>query len=228
MKGLVYAGLLLNKTYFIVAGLVAAAGTALLSVMGNRMGSDPEMLPLISIFMLGIQFVVMTIVEEYLARDFEKNIKSRFADYVLAGMSKTKFVTAELLKNLISMAIAFAITVFMQLVFWAVNPGMIGADRILLLAALAIIIGLIDWISLPLVVYLKSAEKAGLIIGVILGFGGIMPIMIIFNLFENKWIIVMEFFSRDLTFFWVVGIGALTYALFYWILLNRVRRGDVC
>ena len=55
-----------------------------------------------------------------------------------------------------------------------------------------------------------------------------MPIMIIFNLFENKWIIVMEFFSRDLTFFWVVGIGALTYALFYWILLNRVRRGDVC
>ena len=186
------------------------------------------MLPLISIFMLGIQFVVMTIVEEYLARDFEKNIKSRFADYVLAGMSKAKFVTAELLKNLISMAIAFAITVFMQLVFWAVNPGMIGAGRILLLAALAIIIGLIDWSSLPLVVYLKSAEKAGLIVGIILGFGGVMPIMIIFNLFENKWIIVMEFFSRDLTFFWVVGIGALTYALFYWILLNRVRRGDVC
>ena len=104
--------------------------------------------------------------------------------------------------------------------------GKPGNDR--LLAARAIIIGLIDWSSLPLVVYLKSAEKAGLIVGIILGFGGVMPIMIIFNLFENKWIIVMEFFSRDLTFFWVVGIGALTYALFYWILLNRVRRGDVC
>lgn len=228
MKGLVYAGLLLNRTFFIAAGLVAAAGTALISVMGNLLGSDPEMLPLISIFMLGMQFVVVAIVGEYLARDLEKNLKSRFADYVLTGMSKAKFVTAELLKNLISMFIAFAITALMQLIFWAVNPGMIGADRILTLAALAIITGLIDWISLPLVVYLKSAEQAGLIIGIILGFGVIFPIMIILKLFENEWITLVEFFSKDLNFLWVLGLGALIYALFYWILLNRVRKGDVC
>lgn len=228
MKGLVYAGLLLNRTFFIAAGLVATAGTALISVMGNLLGSDPEMLPLISIFMLGMQFVVVAIVGEYLARDLEKNLKSRFADYVLTGMSKVKFVTAELLKNLISMFIAFAITALMQLIFWAVNPGMIGADRILTLAALAIITGLIDWISLPLVVYLKSAEQAGLIIGIILGFGVIFPIMIILKLFENEWITLVEFFSKDLNFLWVLGLGALIYALFYWILLNRVRKGDIC
>lgn len=230
MKGLVYAGLLLNKTFFIAAGLVAAAGTALMCAMGRWLGDDPEMMPVIAIFLLGIQFVVMAIVEEYLARDLEKNIKTRFADYVLAGMSKTKFVTAELLKNIISMAAAFALAALMQLIFSAVNPGLIGMESLKTLAVLAMLIGVIDWTSLPLVVYLKSAEKAGLIVGIILGFGIIMPLMTVFNIFqtENRWSGAVELLSNDLTFLAALGVGALIYALFYWILLNRVRKGDVC
>lgn len=227
MKGLVYAGLVLNKTYFIAAGIVAAAGTALISWLGRILG-DPESSVVISIFMLGMQFVVMAIVEEFLARDLEKNIKSRFADYALAGMSKAKFVTAELLKNVISMVTAFALTVLMQLVFMAINPGMTSAGRIYVLAGMATLIGLVDWISLPLVVYLKSAERAGLIVGLFLGFGVVMPVMVLFKLFDNFWGAVVDFFSNGLVLLWVLGIGAAFYALFYWILLNRVRKGDVC
>lgn len=227
MKGLVYAGLVLNKTYFIAAGIVAAAGTALVSWLGRVLG-DPETSVVISIFLLGTQFVVMAIVEEFLARDLEKNIKSRFADYALAGMSKAKFVTAELLKNVISMVTAFALTVLMQLVFMAINPGMTSAGRIYVLAGMATLIGLVDWISLPLVVYLKSAERAGLIVGLFLGFGVVMPVMVLFKLFDNFWGAVVDFFSNGLVLLWVLGIGAAFYALFYWILLNRVRKGDVC
>lgn len=228
MKGLVYAGLLLNKTFFIAAGLVATAGTAFMCALGSWLGDDPETLPVISIFMLGIQFVVMAIVEEFLARDLEKNIKSRFADYVLAGTSKARFVTAELLKNIISMLTAFAMTALMQLIFSAVNPGLIGAERLKALAVLAMMIGVIDWVSLPLVVYLKSAEKAGLIVGIILGFGIILPVMIVLNMHENVWIRIADFFTRDWAFLGALGVAALIYALFYLILLKRVKRGDVC
>lgn len=227
MKGLVYAGLVLNKTYFIAAGIVAAAGTALISWLGRVLG-DPETSVVISIFLLGMQFVVMAIVEEFLARDLEKNIKSRFADYALAGMSKAKFVTAELLKNVIAMLTAFAMTAVMQTVFMAVNPGITSANRFYVLAAMAIFIGLVDWISLPLVIYLKSAEQAGLIVGLFLGFGVILPLMVLFNSFDNFRGAVADFFSNGLALLWVLGIGAAFYALFYWILLNRVRKGDVC
>lgn len=227
MKGLVYAGLVLNKTYFIAAGIVAVAGTALVSWLGRVFGDDETSI-VISIFLLGMQFVVMAIVEEYLARDFEKNIKSRFADYALAGMSKTKFVTAELLKNIISMAAAFAVTVLMQLVFMAVNPGMSDANRIFVLAGLAILVGAIDWVCLPLVVYLKSAELAGLIVGLCIGFGILMPTMIVFQMYDDVWIKLADFFSNGPAFLCVLATGAAIYVLFYLILLNRVRKGDVC
>lgn len=227
MKGLVYAGLVLNKTYFIVAGIVAAAGTALISWLGRVIG-DPETSVVISMFMLGMQYVVIAIVEEYLARDFEKNIKSRFADYAMAGMSKAKFVATELLKNIISMVTAFALTVLMQLVFMAINPGMTSANRIYGLAVLAILTGVLDWMSMPLVVYLKSAEKAGMVIGLCLGFGVVLPLMAVFKMFDNVWIRLADFFSNGAAFLWVLGVGAAFYALFYWILLNRVRKGDVC
>lgn len=227
MKGLVYAGLVLNKTYFIAAGIVAVAGTALVSWLGRVFGDDETSI-VISIFLLGMQFVVMAIVEEYLARDFEKNIKSRFADYALAGMSKTKFVTAELLKNIISMATAFAVTVLMQLVFMAVNPGMSDANRIFVLAGLAILVGAIDWVCLPLVISLKSAELAGLIVGLCIGFGILMPTMVVFQMYDDVWIKLADFFSNGPVFLCVLATGAAFYALFYLILLNRVRKGDVC
>lgn len=227
MKGLVYAGFVLNKNYFIAAGIVAAVGTAFVSWLGRLVG-DPETSAIISTSMLVLQGVVMAIADEYLDRDLEKNIKSRFADYALAGMSKAKFVMAELLKNVISTALAFVLAVIMQLVFMAVNPGISGADRIPLLAATAIILGLIDWIALPLVVYLKSAEQAGLIIGIAVGFGVVMPLMILFNLFENGWIKAAEFLSQAPGFLLIFIFAVLMYALFYLILLNRVRKGDVC
>lgn len=227
MKGLVYAGLVLNKTYFIAACLVAVAGTALVSWLG-RVFADPETSVVISIFLLGMQFVVMAIVEEYLARDFEKNIKSRFADYALAGMSKVKFVTAELLKNIISMAAAFAVTVLMQLVFMAVNPGMSDANRIFVLAGLAILVGVVDWVCLPLVISLKSAELAGLVVGLCIGFGILMPTMVVFQIYDDVWIKLADFFSNGPVFLCVLATGAAIYSLFYLILLNRVRKGDVC
>ncbi len=227
MKGLIYAGFVLNKTYFAVAGIVAVAGTVLVSWLG-RVFADSETAVVISMFLLGLQFVVMAIVEEYLMRDFEKNLKSRFADYVLAGMSKAKFVTAELLKNIISMAVAFALTVLIQLVFMAVNPGVSDINRIFVLAGMAVLIGAVDWICMPLVISMKSAEKAGMIVGLCLGFGVILPLMIVIKTFDDALLGLADFLSNSYAFLFILAIGAAFYALFYWILLNRVRKGDVC
>lgn len=226
MKGLLYGNFLLNKVWFISAAIIAVLGTvcsAVLRAIGGEASSYAAMA------LTAAELVVITVSIEWLARNLESNLKCRFADYALAGgISKNEFVLCELLKNLISIGFSFVLCVIMQLALSAFN-----INSLKVLFVMVIMIGAIEWICAPVVIDLKSAEKAGLLVGLILGFGIVMPGLVVFRAFcipEDKgWLAgLIELADESWFVFAAVGVCAAIYALFYFILLKRVKKGDVC
>lgn len=232
MKGLLYASCVLNKKFFIGAGITAAAATILAVLCellsGQRFFNEIAyyVILLASVLPAGIAF-------EFPARDLEKNLKNRFANYALAGgITQNGFVLAELLKNLICVAGGAAVCGIVSLICMAVKPGYLVTSNVVSHLLIVVIIGVVEWCVAPLTITTKSAEKAGLIIGVCIGFGLIFPFILltaaindgsawgefgIFTIMGKPW------------FPWaVLGAAAVIYAVVYFIMLARVKRGDVC
>ncbi len=230
MKGLLYGNFVLNKIWFIVAGIVMVVGVAVTAVFCNIAPDSGfgEFGLMIS------ELVVISICVEWLARNLESNIKSRFADYALAGgISKGQFVTSELLKNLISIGIAFVMCVVMQLVLSVFDRGLFSLENVRNTALIVLFVGAVEWICAPVVINLKSAEKAGLLVGIVFGFGVVLPVVALFNILAaEKEEHLSEFIMHVIAepwFSWAaVGVCAVIYAIFYYVLLRRVKRGDVC
>lgn len=231
MKGLLYGNFVLNKNWFIASAIIAVVGVAVTMVLH---GVLPESGMDGCAFIIG-EFVVIAVCNEWPGRNLESNLKSRFADYALAGgLSKAQFVMAEMLKNLISSGIAFLMCVVMQLVLCVADRSFFSWDNIKMLLALTLFTGTVEWTCMPAVVELKSAEKAGLLVGIILGFGMVFPLFIAFRtLFgvdtdEEFFSKMLEFINRPLFLVLFAVVCAVVYALFYFWLLNRVKKGDVC
>lgn len=230
MKGILYGNFLLNKKWFIAAGITAVLGTAFCAFFVSLV---PDESGVVSTLFLGLQMVVMAINIEWLARNLEANIKCRFADMTLAGgISKNAFVMSELLKNVISIGIGFAMCIIMQLVMSVFDKSFFTLGTVKTIAVLAVFFGAIEWSVNPLVIDFKSAEKAGLVVGLAFGFGLIMPVMIICNVFAEENANFVSGFFELLSGEWlpliVAGISAALYAIFYLALLARVKKGDVC
>lgn len=230
MKGLLYGNFVLNKIWFIASAILAAAGAAVTAVLHNVL---PESGMVGYALIIG-EVVVLATCNEWLARNLESNLKTRFADYALAGgITKNQFVLAEMLKNLLSTGISFLICVFMQLVLCVFDSSFFSMDNIMTLFILALLFGTMEWVCMPAVVSLKSAEKAGITVGLVLGFGLVMPLFIVFRTFkvetdEEFFPKLLEFINEPWFILVFVVICAAVYTLFYFILLNRVKKGDVC
>ncbi|MBD5129484.1 MAG: hypothetical protein HDT43_06120 [Ruminococcaceae bacterium] len=229
MRGILYGNFLLNKKWFIAAAATAVLGTAACAGL-QELTHDAGVT---GMMFLGMQMIVVGVVIEWLARNLESNIKCRFTDLTLAGgISRNTFVMSELLKNLISIGIGLAMCVIMQLVMSAFDKSFFTLDTVKMTALLTVFIGAIEWTVNPLVIDFKSAEKAGLTMGLILGFGLVMPVLVICNMFaeetENFVSGFFELLSGDWLPLIVLGISAALYAIFYFALLARVRKGDVC
>lgn len=230
MKGILYGNFLLNKKWFIAAGITAALGTAFCAFFVRLV---PDESGVVSTLFLGLQMVVMAIIIEWLGRNLEANIKCRFADITLAGgISKNTFVMSELLKNFITIGIGFVMCIIMQLVMSVFDKSFFSLETVKITAVLAVFFGAIEWTVMPLVIYFKSAEKAGLVMGLILAFGLVMPLMIISNVFSEETANFVSGFFGMLSGDWmpliILGISAALYAVFYLALLSRVKKGDVC
>lgn len=230
MKGILYGNFLLNKKWFIAAGITAVLGTAFCAFFVSLV---PDEAGVVSTLFLGLQMVVMAIIIEWLGRNLEANIKCRFADITLAGgISKNTFVMSELLKNFITIGIGIVMCVIMQLVMSVFDKSFFSLETVKITAVLAVFFGAIEWSVNPLVINFKSAEKAGLVMGLVLGFGLIMPVMIICNVFVEQTESLVSGFFRLLSGEWlpliVLGFSAALYAVFYLALLARVKKGDVC
>lgn len=182
-----------------------------------------------------VQIITLAISEEWLGRNLEANIKNRFADYVLSGTSKKLFVLSELVKNLITIGIGFAMCLIMQVAMNVADPNYLSLDSVKILFIGVLIIGTFDWIIEPVIVALGSAEKAGLIVGGSFGFLIVFPFMLIIdgNIHGNEVaLLTSEFITQSAAQPWfapsLVVLCACIYALVYLIFLGRVRKGDVC
>ena len=231
MKGILYGNFLLNKKWFIAAGITAVLGTAACAAVKLFIPDDET--GLAETLLIGLQMIVIATIIEWLGRNLEANIKCRFADITLAGgISKNAFVMSELLKNVISIGIGFVMCIIMQLVMSVFDKSFFTIGTVKTMAVLAVFFGAIEWCVNPLIIDFKSAEKAGLVVGLVLGFGLVMPVMIICNVFVEETESLVSGFFRLLSGDWlpliVLGSSAALYAIFYLALLGRVKKGDVC
>lgn len=230
MKGILYGNFLLNKKWFIAAGITAVLGTAFCAFLVSLV---PDEAGVVATLFFGLQMVVMAIIVEWLGRNLEANIRCRFADITLAGgISKNTFVMSELLKNFISIGIGFVMCIIMQLVMSVFDKSFFSLDTVKMTALLIVFMGAIEWTVNPLVINFKSAEKAGLVMGLILAFGIVIPLMIISNAFAEETANFVSGFFEMLSGNWmpliILGISAALYAAFYFALLARIKKGDVC
>lgn len=240
MRGLLYEGFLLNRKWFLGAGIVAVLGTFACVILIS--GSNSNLMGIANILFIVSETLTSVLCAEWLDRNLEKDLKCRFVDVTLAaGISKNMFVLSELVKNLFTIAIGFVMCLAMNGILFAAEK-IIGLETpfwdvfyIKMAVILALLVGIIDFVAFPLIINLKSAEKAGLIIGLVFGFGIVMPLMLLFNYFNgdlgesnivlNK---IYEFMDAPYFFPVTIGAAALIYTISYIITLNRVKRGDVC
>lgn len=227
MKGILYGNFLLNKKWFIAAGIAAVLGTAFCAFFVSLVPDEAGVVATV------LQLVVIAIIMEWPGRNLEANIKCRFTDITLAGgITKITFVTSELLKNVISIGIGLVMCMVMQLAMSVFDKSFFTLETVKLIAVMAVTMGALEWTASPLVIHFKSAEKAGLLMGLIFGFGLVLPMITLCTIFtEEKETFVSGFFSL-LSGNWlpliIVGISAAIYVIFYFVLLSRVKRGDVC
>ncbi|MDE6579923.1 MAG: hypothetical protein K2K41_05270 [Ruminiclostridium sp.] len=226
MKGLLYYSLLLNKKWFLGAGIIAAVSTAVCFFLYK----NDEHNAIIELSFALLQAVVVFICTEWLGRCLEADIKCRFADYVLAsGISKKGFVLTELMKNIISMMISYAMCIVVQLVMEIRDRGALMPDFLL---GFILIVGVLRWITSLVTICLRSAEKAGLIVAIGFVLLTVIPYNVIVSI-EPDALAYFEYYLQEYSLKWIihllfyiviVGAYVVVYALFF----RRVRKGDVC
>ena len=230
MKGLLYESFLLNRRWFLASGIMAALFTAAFSLVLSYTEKDPEIANTLGMIYIFVALMVMVFCSEWTSRHLENNIKCRFADITLAaGISKNTFVLAEFLKIIISTAIGFAMCMAMTGIISIFESGFFSSDKVKLLSALAVFGILTEWAIVPLVIKFKSSEKAGIILGLIVGLGIMLPLVLIFSRdLENVPVKLMTLLNKKWLFPAFLGACAALYAVVYAITLRLVKRGDVC
>lgn len=233
MKGLLYCDFLLNRKWFLGAGIIIVLGTVISLILYYSLWNGNIIMP----FACGAaQAIAAFVCTEWPGRSLEANLKCRFTDYLLtSAISKRTFVLTELLKNIISMMISLAMCVVMQLVLSVLDKHVFN---FLNLCIYILILGTLKWITSLVTVYLRSAEKAGLIVAIGFVLFVVFPYIYV-NTSINKigtlgysiwyfteylewhgygWILTLIFYGI------IMGAYVITYELF----LRRIRKGDVC
>ena len=225
MKGILYSFFAKNYSYFTGALIYCAAACAL--------GFAALLLPDNILHNNGfstLPIIIPLILLEIPPRDLEGDIKSRYADYVLTAVTRDTFARGMLIKNLICMAAGLALSMIVALTYYLV--GIADSAIFVLLPAMAAISGAFNWACTPLVIKMKSAEKAGLTVGLIIGIAVILPLMIAVSVFADEdasvFLSIVKWLSGAQALIPAYLIAAALYVGLYFILLKRLERGNVC
>jgi len=227
MKGLTYCWFVSCKGYFIAAVIALIAGVALiLGVLPNLDFLDASLRNLL-VFILGM--MAMAIPAESLGRHLERYIKTSFADYMLSAMDKRSFVNSLVLREVICFGFSLVAGYAVLFSFIISEDIPVTAELMMLAPFFALMANGIDLIAMPLTVKLKSAEKAGLIVGAIAGVL-IMYYAITVNVIRDggfeEILVTMDFGIPVMLI--VMGIMLAACVIAYLITLKLVKRGDVC
>ncbi len=230
MRGLLYSSLLRNRRFII--------GTAVYSVIAAVVGvvliylsrSYSDIAPVLTILVNILPLISIVLALEGVDRELENSLKTRFANYALSAVTPRQFIMTELLKNFCFSAYGTVMGMLM-LAFFALADASAFPDvgfLFRLYPMAGILSGLIQWVMMPLVIKFKNAEKAGMVVGLIIGFGTVLPI----NLIQAKTDGGFEIDIKSLitpvpTAVFLLAV-VLIYALFYVLLVRRVERGNIC
>ncbi len=232
MKGMLYSSLLYNRGFIKGAGIytaaAAVAGVVLIFISDMFFpGYSPAIAMLLSIMPL----ISIGIAVEGIGREMESSLKSRFTNYALSAVSPRKFAVTELLKNLILTAYGTTLSMLMAGIFHALGANLfrtLGDNDIInyyfaIIPLVGIAFSLLEFGIIPLVIKFKSAEKAGLVVGVIIGFGLVAPI----EFFTDRLPSIDDILQFPIASC-VIVLFILLYALFYLLLEKRLERGNLC
>lgn len=230
MRGLLYSSLLRNRGFIIGTAVysVIAAVVGVVLIYLSRSYSD---IASVLMFLLPVfPLISVVLALEGVDRELENSLKTRFANYALSAVTPRQFIMTELLKNFCFSAYGIVMGMLM-LAFYALIDADVLPDTGLLFRLypmVGILIGLVQWVMLPLVIKFKNAEKAGMVVGLIIGFGTVLPI----NLIQAKTdggfgIDIKSLITPVPTAVFLLTV-VLIYALFYALLVRRVERGNIC
>lgn len=229
MKGILYSFFAKKRSYFTGALIYCAAACALgfaaLLLPDNILHNNG-----FNTLTIIIPLILLMIPEESVLSDLDGDIKSRYADYVLTAVTRETFARGMLIKNLICIAAGLALSMIVAATYYLI--GIADSTIFVQLPAMAAICGAVEWTCTPLTVRMKSAEKAGMTVGLIIGFVIVLPLLIAVNVFADEdstlYMSVINWLTGAQVLIPTFIISAAVYAGFYFILLNRLERGNVC
>lgn len=230
MRGLLYSSLLRNRGFIIGTAVysVIAAVVGVVLIYLSRSYSD---IASVLMFLLPVfPLISVVLALEGVDRELENSLKTRFANYALSAVTPRQFIMTELLKNFCFSAYGIVMGMLMLAFYELIDADVLPDTGLLfrLYPMVGILIGLVQWVMLPLVIKFKNAEKAGMVVGLIIGFGTVLPI----NLIQAKTdggfrIDIKSLITPVPTAVFLLTI-VLIYALFYALLVRRVERGNIC
>ena len=230
MRGLLYSSLLRNRGFIIGTAVysVIAAVVGVVLIYLSRSYSD---IASVLMFLLPVfPLISVVLALEGVDRELENSLKTRFANYALSAVTPRQFTMTELLKNFCFSAYGIVMGMLM-LAFYALIDAYVLPDTGLLFRLypmVGILIGLVQWVMLPLVIKFKNAEKAGMVVGLIIGFGTVLPINLIQAKTDGGFRIDIKSLITPVPTAVFLLTVVLIYALFYALLVRRVERGNIC
>lgn len=237
MKGAVRLWLILSKGYFI-GSLVAFTATALFGciflpmIVQNDVGAGFFQAGGI-VLIYAMILVSAVLPTESIGKEFEKTLKTRFADYIRSCAETPRaFVLSQLVKNLIATALAAAYSLALSGIFIAFGNGFIEAEIIKITLFFCLLFGVTTWVTDLLIVKFKSEEKASLAFGLLI-FAIVFPVSAIagyLNYGTDGYMMqfITDILASDLFLPCAFGAVAVIYAVVYLLFVHRVRKGDVC
>lgn len=182
MKGLFYSALHLNRGYFIGAAAAFLCSAAVGSVVLNLVKESGDTFGLGFLCVYILPLLPIVILSEFFARDLEKNIKSGFLNYTLSSMPRNSFLLSQLIINIVCTGLGLLLGLALLLIYRAVFPSYVDQTLFGVYPLVAVLASVVEWIVFPTTMLMKSAEKAGLTVGIIIGFGIVLPIMTVYRL----------------------------------------------
>lgn len=229
MKGIFYH-YFLDCRAFLIGSLICFGASALFGALGiHFLEGDTTFLPILVQCLPFLALIAYTILLEGSGRYLEKLQKTHFLNHVLSsGVSRGRFALSLLLTNLFSFLLAAGMTYLMFGLLGLADSSFWSADLFLWMTVVLYLFGALQFAILFPTMLFRSSEKGGLVFGLIVGFGIVFPFMILVNSGLIRLESITLFLSDPLTALVCVLVGTGIYALFYLLILLRLKRGDVC
>lgn len=225
MKGILYHYFFESRAFFIGSVICFAASAALGLFCLNFFAEDPQNLSVLrSIIFPFLGIIIAVIACEGGARYIEKLQKTHFLNHVLSSrVSKGGFTLLLLVINLLSHVFGTVLMFLLFAILGLADGGFLSPELFLQMGFLMLFVGAADLAVYYPTMLLKSAEKGGFVIGLIVGFGIVLPCMLLLE--DQEVLIGLGNLSSD-PIAWLVCAGI--YAVFCLLIRLRVNRGDVC